>query len=1269
MNGPPNDSQGFPSPLPESQWSRRFNIPTQVPSVGRGLCWMDPQYPSLDVDTLQPTNAPGPGEKFPCPDPQDLDSLFLSEQLQSSTYALRTWEAAVLTSMNPYMEPTNEHTLGRDLDLEPKRSCTIIDESEWMGVFQKDRWNLDFRNPEVGVRWSVDEPHIWHAMRPSIDLANRIVRAACHHKWMATFVNPSHVSALENVELPLGNAQGNRGTIWKMLDMDPRCVLSPADTFNMLNQLLETTRFGFYDQYNTQEPTHVVDAYTFPTPYPLTSDASLQVEARQSQIIVSVELIQPLIDDSLPAHIRRTTQVVLGITLAHELMHAVFLEQLRRHKRLQFQPYPVPSWYYETVRLRSPTFLCGFDYNENVHELGESFEKILFGHRFNEAGRPHSSSWVGPRYRNRVLFLLGAMNWPTRDLFERSYGIHQHQLAEAERAPVPAIYHFWLMSMPFWHNVVAKYGLEALRIPRMLHSTYDEGYSVAGWDQDPGVGASPLAPPLKRLARMLHKTRLQWHEWRDPWYKDTLARWQLTPYSDGRKRIQLDFIINTLMTGRTRMDERLIVTICNDWMQPYHWPSCRLLRNTGKDRAVEDYRRTDWFYRALAMLLGAALPTHPEPFKAFIAPNYPDGIPWTMRTGPHFFSLDELQARQSAVIDCMNMRGSAGDEIELYHPSYGFEQYLPMGLKEYRSRLVQIAKSYWRIYEVHMTVVPRGLKTAFFNTCEHLQQQINLYAVVDAANNLATDSWLDFNFRFPPYGDLGGDRVFGIDEASELEAEAETDMYGQVILEPDNVGDLPAWALAGTVSSSGSPQDEPLDLLSMRQLSIADVYDYGQSAGRPMVLIDRINWVGVYDWQQVARCLGLDATVPWALTTRTQEGRYLRLADTHKFLAMDAALRPKPVGRLIRVVREEDPTLWTQTTKYSFVTMLGYVYNITGFRFGESTQLERNLSRIMRKNAGGNPQEDLRKANIDVADVIEMLQPSRVAAVQQRVTPVRNDQVFTKNEVRCHRYRRANTGMYIIIRNKVYDIKDYCKFHPGGIDHLQDFGGRDATKPFEEMHQDPEGLLERMDYLRIGRIVEEYDPSEPVPSGCVRLHNYTYSIRSLLKDEATRGLGERLLPYDGKTLNPEPKRTHVRGDVEHQLATMLVQRRDAIVGKASMFAERVIPDITVDELAEYYFELDVVQKMYRQAFVAVGNEKNEWLVYDVTGGIVEDGQTGAWVKKTFDVYTVARLVESKGKGKGKKGKKKATKIDWNPIRVLTGRLSFVQPSKRKLTKP
>lgn len=133
---------------------------------------------------------------------------------------------------------------------------------------------------------------------------------------MATFVNPFHVTALKDVELPLQNPQNRKGTIWKMLDMDPRYLLSPADTLEMLSQLLVTTRFGFYDQYNTQDPTHVVDAYTFPTPYPDGARGPADANTVQSQIIVSVELIQPLIDGNLPAHTRRTTQVILGITVA-----------------------------------------------------------------------------------------------------------------------------------------------------------------------------------------------------------------------------------------------------------------------------------------------------------------------------------------------------------------------------------------------------------------------------------------------------------------------------------------------------------------------------------------------------------------------------------------------------------------------------------------------------------------------------------------------------------------------------------------------------------------------------------------------------------------------------------------------------------------------------------------------------------------------------------------------------------------------------------------
>lgn len=129
-----------------------------------------------------------------------------------------------------------------------------------------------------------------------------------------------------------------------------------------------------------------------------------------------------------------------------------------------------------------------------------------------------------------------------------------------------------------------------------------------------------------------------------------------------------------------------------------------------------------------------------------------------------------------------------------------------------------------------------------------------------------------------------------------------------------------------------------------------------------------------------------------------------------------------------------------------------------------------------------------------------------------------------------------------------------------------------------------------------------------------------------MNDEATRGLGERLLAYEGKTLNHEPKPSRPQGGVEHELATMLSQRWEAIVGKIPLFAGRVIPEITANELAQFYFEVNVAEKYYRQAFVAAINEKGEWLVYDVTGefGACVDASGSVMFPTSDEALTMGR---------------------------------------------
>lgn len=57
-----------------------------------------------------------------------------------------------------------------------------------------------------------------------------------------------------------------------------------------------------------------------------------------------------------------------------------------------------------------------------------------------------------------------------------------------------------------------------------------------------------------------------------------------------------------------------------------------------------------------------------------------------------------------------------------------------------------------------------------------------------------------------------------------------------------------------------------------------------------------------------------------------------------------------------------------------------------------------------------------------------------------------SDKQFTPAEVANH--KTAESGLYIIIDNGVYDVTNFVDEHPGGAKILKRVAGKDATKQF-----------------------------------------------------------------------------------------------------------------------------------------------------------------------------------------------------------------------------
>jgi predicted heme/steroid binding protein len=75
--------------------------------------------------------------------------------------------------------------------------------------------------------------------------------------------------------------------------------------------------------------------------------------------------------------------------------------------------------------------------------------------------------------------------------------------------------------------------------------------------------------------------------------------------------------------------------------------------------------------------------------------------------------------------------------------------------------------------------------------------------------------------------------------------------------------------------------------------------------------------------------------------------------------------------------------------------------------------------------------------------------------------------MYTMDEVKKH---DTAEDLWMIIYNKVYDVTDFAKDHPGGVEVLYDCGGADATEAFDDVAHSDNAFNMLEPYL-IGKIV------------------------------------------------------------------------------------------------------------------------------------------------------------------------------------------------------
>ena len=80
---------------------------------------------------------------------------------------------------------------------------------------------------------------------------------------------------------------------------------------------------------------------------------------------------------------------------------------------------------------------------------------------------------------------------------------------------------------------------------------------------------------------------------------------------------------------------------------------------------------------------------------------------------------------------------------------------------------------------------------------------------------------------------------------------------------------------------------------------------------------------------------------------------------------------------------------------------------------------------------------------------------------------------FAMKKVASHNSRGVDRSIWIVVYDKVYDITNFLEEHPGGEEILLEYGGKDATKVFEDVVGHSVDARDMMSEYLIGELRQE----------------------------------------------------------------------------------------------------------------------------------------------------------------------------------------------------
>ncbi|KAK1974799.1 cytochrome b5-like Heme/Steroid binding domain-containing protein [Colletotrichum cereale] len=624
----------------------------------------------------------------------------------------------------------------------------------------------------------------------------------------------------------------------------------------------------------------------------------------------------------------------------------------------------------------------------------------------------------------------------------------------------------------FWDVHVTKYGYPSLRWSWVCEGRsetrdgdtqmwpakiMDQPYKYSRYDE--------LNKSIKAVAQKLRKRRLDLKRMR-PWYAGEYAFWSRTIYGETTLRSALSNLTHSLY-GHSLGHEYDANGSIKRLLQPHS-------RVSDLEAARPEKTRTSkMFYHAMGFLGQAALPVRAGTvtYKTGKVAQYPDRLRPAMRPG---------FAGNTAMMDSLIAQGESSAKERETKTLY--DDPAPSHDRELCMSNARLAFLRWQV----LGVVSHSTAQDFEREWQLMRRQLDQAPLDDRRLEWSPATW-DFFRSYSGLSDHEVPAFFRPGEQMEQQSEGVD-------------ADIPAGAIARPAIPAALTRPAP----AVAGVAWIPYYDSGE-VGDHTRLYSSTKWGCVWDGREMAVYDITDLLVDgsWSRASRARVTRpslapLCREVHTGRVgLAWRARFQTeRPIGYVTAGRRKEDVRINDGKERRPRWVMVGEdVYDVTNIELPLELQ---DLEAIIAGASDQDPIADAVNRGYHPDVIRAALRPYRIGWVKNNEERRnRNHYVFTDNEVKWHTTRE--TGVYLIIRGKVYDFTKFIDQHPGGSSIIEQAAGTDATSVWDRFHGTPFtdykfDVHAQLMNLEIGTVVKErFDAGTPLAPTEIRIRNLIFS--------------------------------------------------------------------------------------------------------------------------------------------------------------------------------